>query len=92
MLVRGAVDDLARLAHSGAHLRLLKKLVEIVGDDEIGRPLGRGPTGWRRCAVGDRAWLIVYRTTEGVAVVVSESLLEIIEITASHSRRRRKGQ
>lgn len=62
-LIDEAVEDLVRHAESGNLPLFLKKLLRL---EEVGRdaglPLGRGLTGWRKIAVGDRTWRIVFTT------------------------------
>ena len=60
-LTDDAESDLDRLARSGMLKAFLAKLVKLEEDGaEVGRPLGRGLTNWRKITVGDRQWRIVW--------------------------------
>ncbi len=71
-LIDAAVEDLGRYAESGNLPLFLKKLIRLeeVGK-EVGLPLGRGLTGWRKIVVGDRDWRIIFTVdpAETVATV-----------------------
>jgi len=60
-LIDEAVADLERYAESGNLPLFLKKLIRLeeAGKD-VGLPLGRGLTGWRKVVVGDRNWRIIF--------------------------------
>ena len=60
-LTQDALDDLARYATSGNLPLFLKKLLRLEeGGKDAGLPLGRGLVGFRKIAVGDRDWRIVF--------------------------------
>ena len=71
-LTEDAEADLEHLATSGMIKAFLAKLIKLEEDGvQVGRPLGRGLTNWRKIVVGDRQWRIVFLTDsdETVATV-----------------------
>jgi mRNA interferase RelE/StbE len=69
-----AVQDLHRLDRSVVKL-VLSKLEILETDPLAGAPLGRELTGFRKLAVGDRTWRIIYR-------IVDDSAIEVCEVWA----------
>lgn len=71
-LIDDAIADLAKYTESGKRKSFLRKLVEIEAKgSQAGEPLGRDLVGWRKIAVGNRDWRIVFRVdrAETVATV-----------------------
>jgi mRNA interferase RelE/StbE len=66
-----ALDDLRRLG-SGVAPQVLKKIVILLDDPEVGLPLGGPLTGLRKLVVGRKHWRVVYRLTDGGAVEICE--------------------
>jgi mRNA-degrading endonuclease RelE of RelBE toxin-antitoxin system len=60
-----AVEDLAGYVETDIFPHLLAKLVRLeeVGKD-VGLPLGKALTNWRKTVVGDRAWRIIFTTNQ----------------------------
>ena len=60
-----AVEDLAGYVETAIFPHLLAKLVRLeeVGKD-VGLPLGKALTNWRKIVVGDRAWRIIFTTNQ----------------------------
>jgi mRNA-degrading endonuclease RelE of RelBE toxin-antitoxin system len=60
-----AVEDLAGYVETDVFPHLLAKLVRLeeVGKD-VGLPLGKALTNWRKIVVGDRAWRIIFTTNQ----------------------------
>ena len=56
-----AVGDLAAYVETAIFPHLLAKLVRLEGvGKDVGLPLGKALTNWRKSVVGDRAWRIVF--------------------------------
>ena len=92
-LTDDAESDLDRLARSGMLKAFLAKLVKLEEDGaEVGRPLGRGLTNWRKITVGDRQWRIVFLTdsSETLATVWVMNDREDEECYREAERRLRK--
>jgi mRNA interferase RelE/StbE len=68
-LIDDAIADLAKHAESGKLKSFFKKLLEIEAHgSQAGEPLGRDLVGWRKLAVGDRDWRIVFRVDKAETV------------------------
>jgi mRNA-degrading endonuclease RelE of RelBE toxin-antitoxin system len=67
-----AVEDLAGYVETAVFPHLLAKLVRLEeGGKDVGLPLGKALTHWRKIVVGDRAWRIIFTTNpeETIATV-----------------------
>ena len=61
-LVPEAAEDLRQLRYSGKQHQIVKKLRMIEqAPTQVGQPLGKGLTNFRKVVVGDRNWRIIYR-------------------------------
>lgn len=68
-LIDDAVADLAKHVESGKLKSFFRKLLEIEKNgSQAGEPLGRDLVGWRKIAVGDRDWRIVFRVDKAETV------------------------
>lgn len=73
-----AIEDLRRLGPDAVP-RILKKVLILESDPEVGQPLGGDLTGYRKLVVGRNTWQIVYRVVHGV--------VEVCEVWAIGMRR-----
>ena len=92
-LAEDAESDLDHLIKSGMLKAFLAKLVKLEEDGaQVGLPLGRGRTNFRKSTVGDRQWRIVFLvdTAETLATVWVMSDREDEECYREAERRLRK--
>ena len=71
-LIDEAVEDLAGYLETDIFPHLLAKLVRLEeGRRDVGLPLGKALTNWRKFVVGDRAWRNIFTTNpeETIATV-----------------------
>ncbi len=89
-LIDAAVEDLGRYAESGNLPLFLKKLIRLeeVGK-EVGLPLGRGLTGWRKIVVGDRDWRIIFTVDPAETVATVWVISDRDDVACYEDARRR---
>ena len=85
-----AVEDLARLVRKHPQIArwALKKMIQLETDPEAGQPLPGELVGWRKLAVGNRDWRIVWRVTHDEAGGV---IVDVAKVWAAGGRRQAAG-
>lgn len=80
-LTDAAVDDLRGLFKADPQIVrwALKKMIQLERDPNAGDPLLGGLVGYRKIAVGDRDWRVVWRVQQDA---VGNCLIEVAEVWA----------
>jgi mRNA interferase RelE/StbE len=80
-----AVEDLAGLMRKDPQIVrwALKKMLQLETDPEAGQPLLGELVGWRKLAVGNRDWRVVWRVTHDRAGGV---IVDVAEVWAAGAR------
>ena len=84
-LIEPAIEDLARLVRRDPQVarQVLKKMILLERDPEVGEPLLGALIGFRKLTVGDRHWRIVWRVATDDT---GREVVEIAEVWAAGAR------